>query len=77
MKNITFFLFLLTVALTASFCGTQSGKSTEDFVGANVKFAAAQYGLQAAAIEDSGRILYRWKNQVYQAKGMDIGFFPW
>ncbi len=81
MKNITFFLFLLTVALTASFCGTQSGKSTEDFVGANVKFAAAQYGLQAAAIEDSGRILnpksfIDGKIKYIKPREWTSGFFP-
>lgn len=81
MKKPGFYLLLLTLVVAISSCGTKTEKVTESFIDENVKFAAAQYGMQVAAIEDSGRILnpktfINGKIRYIRPQEWTSGFFP-
>lgn len=57
MKSLFNISVLLLIIVFIQSCQNQPQENKEDFIQQNINFAAEQYALHTAAIEDSGRIL--------------------
>ncbi|MCK3685349.1 glycoside hydrolase family 88 protein [Maribellus sp. YY47] len=81
MKRTFIFIALIAAGIFSQSCKNKSGKAAPDFVGENVEFAAAQYGLQIAEIEKSDKILnpksiINGKMKYIPPQEWTSGFFP-
>ena len=80
MKPLIFIAVITAIFLSQS-CSTKPSNEVQDFVAENVKFAAEQYGLQTAVIEESGNILnpksiIDGKMKYIKPQEWTSGFFP-
>jgi len=81
MKKLLLFSAFLYLILLAFSCRNPAQKSTGDPISENVAFAAGQYALHIAAIEDSGKLLnpksfINGKIKYIRPQEWTSGFFP-